>query len=464
MPQTKLVFRTPSGKRIQTDLSSERETFDFNSKVDTEGQWFLYQPESDVRLIGIHNASRMDHVRDALVFNSSLEDTGEDFVILLYSGGYKTVRISLSPKKCGTTELYSYLSEYTRLINHPQPGAKTVSGESGPSGRPPTPDELVFRVIEECVSLLQSSGKLRYDLSKHDRGSSGRSGVDAVRTLEAWKRHPHWYRVATQDDRSAINVGGTGVVPLRTVPRETKSAGGNKFIGSLNTAIKDLTGRVPRTAVGGSVIYLLKQALKRSQSLDKPANVGIREAWRHLTDQEHPDRSQIVASQARVLKEDLISKKPHRYALNGYVPYFMHPPDLIFQWFGVAASLIALGLDRYEVRGIAKPGSERNYEFGDYRAWIDTDRHGLTGWRDQTGSPSRYKPDLVVRDTQTGGKLLVDAKFRRSDKDDRLMSSSSIKDIQAYMQEYELRRSVILLPHSEGDQTTEDVRSGDMWI
>lgn len=105
----------------------------------------------------------------------------------------------------------------------------------------------------------------------------------------------------------------------------------------------------------------------------------------------------------------------------------------------------------------ARDGRASGFVFGPRTAWIDTQHHRLVGWRDETLAPSHYQPDLVVIDHAAKRTLLVDAKFRREP--GCLLPASGVKDIQAYMQEYQLRRAAILVPAQPSDRAGEVVEA-----
>jgi hypothetical protein len=56
---------------------------------------------------------------------------------------------------------------------------------------------------------------------------------------------------------------------------------------------------------------------------------------------------------------------------------------------------------------------------------------------------------VIVRATDEAT-LLLDAKLRNSDSVGGLLSSSGVKDLQSYMQEYSLKKGVLLVPDPEG--------------
>ena len=138
------------------------------------------------------------------------------------------------------------------------------------------------------------------------------------------------------------------------------------------------------------------------------------------------------------------------------MPFLIAPPELVFQDFVTAKCLLALGLPHADLRqAMVDAHTPTGFRFGDYVAWADTPFHELKGWRDQTGKPAGYEPDLVVVDVVRRRTILLDAKFRRDSIG--ILPSSGIKDMQAYMHEYGLAKAIVAVPSMPGDPLYEDV-------
>ena len=69
----------------------------------------------------------------------------------------------------------------------------------------------------------------------------------------------------------------------------------------------------------------------------------------------------------------------------------------------------------------------------------------LPGWRDDSKQPSGYQPDLVIF-PENGAPIVLDAKFRMSTSDTEIAPGDAFKDIQAYLDEFELNQAIIVVP------------------
>lgn len=422
------------------------------------GQWLIdLSALGDSRNVGIHNAERMEQFGSSMLFNCGLSDVGEEFVTILHRGGILLLRLQLSPSKCPLGTYYKYVESYARLLGFPQARiAASVAGTSSIEGRQPNVDEAAFALVSQATSLLHLARRARKDIPQHDRDQRIKAGIDAARTLAAWKRQPDWYRADSESLDLGVKIGKVGIQPLRTVPPE--SPGGNLFLGAVTQAISALLRTIPRSPIGTIVSHLLGLALSYTKRLDILANVTSKEAWEYLGKARLPRDSDLLARQLHKLRRDLNAPELVFPTPAGTMPYYLAAPSLIFQAFSVSECLVSLGLPAEELPdAFEKARTREGYSFQDFTVWSDSSSHGLDGWRDGSSSPSNYAPDLIVRNNISGGVLLIDAKFRHSDISGRIASQSSIKDIQAYMQEYELSKSVILAPRGEGDEDFEDL-------
>jgi hypothetical protein len=69
----------------------------------------------------------------------------------------------------------------------------------------------------------------------------------------------------------------------------------------------------------------------------------------------------------------------------------------------------------------------------------------LTGWRDGSDQPSDYRPDFVVH-YNGATPIIIDAKFRAASSVSSPASSSSFKDVQAYLDEFGAQGAIVMVP------------------
>jgi len=72
-------------------------------------------------------------------------------------------------------------------------------------------------------------------------------------------------------------------------------------------------------------------------------------------------------------------------------------------------------------------------------------RKYLTGWRDTTIQCSDYRPDLVLLYNKNTP-IIIDAKFRTSSSPNAIATQDSIKEVQAYLDEYSRNSAIIIVP------------------
>lgn len=72
-------------------------------------------------------------------------------------------------------------------------------------------------------------------------------------------------------------------------------------------------------------------------------------------------------------------------------------------------------------------------------------RAAVSGWREATGQPSDYHPDIVV---MLPGRLpvILDAKFSMGGLEGHPLASDSLKEVQAYLDEFDLPGAILLVP------------------
>ena len=460
-----LIIRSPSGRANLIPIGSKFSVIDFTTSVDTVGQWMIY-PENGVsaRFVGISNGSYMERVANTLVFSSKLSDVGEQFCIVLINGAVETICIRLSPKKCSTSQHHQYVESYSRHFGVPAPGASSIAGHSDPAGRLLTTDELGFQLINDAADLLRHCGTLRGDLQNHERHLGSVTGVDALRTIAAWRQNRGWYRAATDlDEIGIVKADGKKIVPLKTAPREV--AGKNLFLGACSEALRDLGNFSLRTPAGSVVKALLHACRSRLGTFDMLANCSAREAWRILDSGRFPLRSKKFANSICRIRTVLQSDCSGINKVDGLQPLTLFEPELIFQQFAVGEVLCAFGI---ESTGIAQAffdsRSSEGFAFDKYVAWSDVGVHRLAGWRDQTSLPSNFRPDLILANLSESQSLLIDAKFRGPAIEGGILSASGVKELQAYLNEYGLTRAVIVLPSPNDQLLIEDLQGGGNWI
>lgn len=450
-----LLVRAPNNRVHRLPVDEKFVVIQASSSAHVHGQWLVYSEPPRRRMAGVYRATRMEGVAGALVFSVDMTDTGEEFAVILHDRGVTVLCIQLSPPKCPIGVYHEYLQSYCRILGVPGPGERSVAGDEAEDGRLPRPEEFAFRFIGRALGVVSCARLIRPDVSKHERGRGGETGVDARKTLEAWKSRPEWYSASCPPDgMETLRVGSFAVRALRAVPRT--SCGTNMFTGAASLALHSLANRVAHGAVGGMAAVLLEGAAKRVRALDCPTPLTLSEAWNYIECGPFPPRSQELAASLLEFRRSLLEISKHVPSPCGKAPFLLSPPELIFQAFVTAKCLLALGLSRQHLsKGIRAAHTAAGCRFGNMVAWADTSDHRLQGWRDSTAKPSGYEPDMVVIDTQLNRTLLLDAKFRRDETG--LLPASGIKDMQAYMHEYELPTAVVAVPYAPGDGSSEDV-------
>jgi len=448
-------LRGPSGEVFAVDEGRGCTKITLTTTKGSLGQWIVFSTDPGCKLFGgIRNGEPLERIGESFVFTCALAETGEEYCAFLSSKGLSLVRIVLSTAKLPLAFLSSLLSEYQRLFGVPPVGASTVSGvesDSDPS-RPPTDLEKVYDLVLMAFDFFKECRILRLDIAKHERGMQGSAGIDGVETLSAWKRHPSWYKPAGPASKVTVKCGTALIVePLRTVPR--RSRGGNRFLGAVVSKLEQLIRSVPSTTGGRMVAGLLQAGKRIVSSLDLLESVSDGEAARILSVKDLPPRSARVAG---ILNQmDSLIKRSWRVGIaeGGRMPFALPGAELVFQKAAVAAALLALGAAPAELENIfhyAKLTQGATIG-GGYTVWVDTPRHGLPGWRADSAFPSDYRPDLIVKRHSDDKWLLLDAKLRAGESEMGLLSKSGVKELQAYMQEYNLKRGILAVPGKTPD-------------
>jgi hypothetical protein len=305
---------------------------------------------------------------------------------------------------------------------------------------------------------------VRSDLHHHARSIGDSEGIDPMTTLDAWKKNHSWYRRASGQDDRTLNLGRWSVVALRVLPKETSP--GNLFIGSTSALLAILADSLGGVIGGSLSAAVLRQARRTLLSMDTPALLTANDALKYLRRTRLPSPSRRLSDAVLELHANLFNPSPLVPKQAGFGPYKVPPAHLVFQRVAIVELLRALGMavpmSSADMDRLLTPDGLR---FGHYHVWSDTARHPLKGWREGTALPTPYEPDLVVRDIATGAVLLVDAKLRKGNSANGLLPSSGVKELQAYMQEYDLKKGMIIVPDwNRGGCRSEDIQGGGNWI
>jgi hypothetical protein len=462
------AMRSPSGRVYCFDDADDVASIKCTSVSEALGQWIVYSRNTPGSLVaGLRNGVALDRVSDSLVFTSALDEAGEEFIAILESHRLRVVRISLDTPKLSLATYYELLERFVELFSIPPVGAMSVAGSEAIAGRVCDDTERAFSLVRLAFTFVLACHEVRKDIGRHARGSVGQAGVDALATLAEWRTNSSWYCQSHSGEIGSIACGERHfVLPLRSVPRV--SVGGNLFLGGLIHHITTTASGLPRNSGGMMTSSLLQIARRILSHADVIAHVDGKQARTIVHDfRRLPKRSETVA---RLLLEiDRISRSSwnSRFSSGGMFPFILPETERVFQQVAVSSILLALGMAPEQCEtAISTARSSSGVEIGEkYRAWYDTPSHALVGWRTSTQSPSNYRPDLVVQRLSDGAWLLIDAKLRQGQGGESLFSQSAIKEMQAYMQEYGLPRSVLLVPSlTPHEWTYADVKGGGCHI
>jgi hypothetical protein len=248
------------------------------------------------------------------------------------------------------------------------------------------------------------------------------------------------------------------------MPRSAE--GGNLVLSALINRLQRVMSWVPNGAEGSLAYSLVGIAVSRLRGLDiLDASVDDARASVILGRSDLPSCAARIATIARDL-EDLLSSLRLTSSLNGEHRMSIADATRVFQEVAVSSVLLGLGCPLELLRKDKERLKLREgLVFHGIRAWADTADHGSRGWRDDLHLPSGYRPDLLMHREEDGAVLLADAKLRAGETDEGLLPASGVRDLQAYMQEYGLSKSVMLVPSREGAiYRQEEVRSGEFVI
>jgi len=464
MSDRKLVFRSPRDRRFEVDVEEEFAVLDMESPAAANGRWVINQEDTRSTFFnGIHHGSRLERIDSTLVFNSEMNDVGAEFVVILHSKGLTVVCLAVSPEKCPLPQYHNYLESYINLLGFPggeNNSSRSVRGTPSEDGRTSIKNETGFSLLTQAVRVNSLVPRLKRELQKHERGRGGQKGVHPAETIRAWRSHQDWYEVKDEPGEDTVKVGGHDIDPLQVVPREGR--GSNRFLGAVATVLENLAGRMPANPYGKTASTILSISKRHIESFDTLEDLNIRRAWQHLKRNDFPPYSTSFVESLAQIRDQRYDPPKRRPSLDGYEPYYLPTPEHLFQWYTTARLLIALDVDPGDVQPIIHELQQNEeVQVGNYSIWADNDEHDIPGWRDRTHSPSNYQPDIVVINRDSDEILLADAKFRLHKDNTKLLTHGSIKDIQAYMQEYGLDKSLILVPSKEDRPDTEDIENGE---
>lgn len=464
MSARKLVFRSPTDQHFRIDVEEEFAVLNMNSPGAANGRWVINQENTSSTFFnGIYHGSRLERIDSTLVFSSGMDDVGAEFVVILHSKGLTVVCLAVSPDKCPLPQYHSYLESYTSLLGFPgvdDSTARSVRGALSDEGRESFDEENGFSVLTQAIRINSLIPLLKRDLQKHERGRGGEKGIHPVETIRAWRSHPDWYEVKGEPNDATVTVGKHEIEPIQVVPREGR--GSNRFLGAAAVVLEDLAKRMPPNPYGKTASTILAISKRHLESFDTLEDLSIRRAWQHLERNDFPPHSTIFIEALVQLRDQLYDPPKRRPALEGREPYYLPTPEFLFQWYATAQLLIALGVDSSDVAPIIyELRQKEDVQVDNYSIWADNKEHDIPGWRDRTHSPSNYQPDIIVINQDDDEILLADAKFRLHKDSSKLLTHGSIKDMQAYMQEYSLDKSLILVPSKEDRPSREDIENGE---
>lgn len=450
--------RGPSGRIHRVGLTPGVERITCDRARDITGQWTLRRPGKPARgLLILHNAVPVDEFGQAYMFSVRLDDVGEDFILIAHADGLTILVLQFSPSKCPLSTYHSFLSELVDLDSPPLVGRRSVGGRDSERGRQPNADELIHDVSNAALTVLRFAHSIRSELSEHDRTEGGESGLDARRTIDAWKANPSWYSLQGESSPATVQIGAYDVLPIRAKRRIAQ--GSNLYLAAAASAINELAASI--SPLGGALVarHLLEQSVRRMASYEPCSNLDAKVAWSHLEQVRHPPRSAALARHLLTLRDFLRAPPLRLPASMADTPYFLPPPELVFQRFATVLLLLALGSPRDQIPvSMTVLARGKPIVVRDYTIWTDASNPPVTGWRDGLSIPSGYRPDIVICKKADKTTLLVDAKFRRRGQGKgEIMAPSGIKDMQAYMEEFDHSQAIILAPSIDDTTHCEDL-------
>lgn len=460
-----LLVRDPSGRisSLSTKAPSNvAQVVTCTRRAQMKGQWLITLSDGGQPVAVVHRGRSAARLAGAHIVDVGLDESGEEFVLVVLRGRIAILRLSLSTLKYSLVNHRSVVEHLRSLFGEPERGSGSMAACDAVPGREVDASERGLRILLEVGSLPLAIESVRQDLPRHDRASMGDQGLDALRTLNAWRSRPEWFRASSEASAKAVRCGADRFVePLRTLPR--RATGANLFLGALASALRCLARSMGRDATSRLAASIALACSQRAASFGLHPICDPRWAWRYFDDARLPPRSAALVAKMRHIRAILSEPFHQAPGDQGVGPYLLPSADRVFQQVAVAEVLISLGLE--DTASLSSLDRGVALQFADYEAWGDSPFHGLAGWRDSTRLPSGYKPDLIVKRSGKRQWLLVDAKLRPPHGTNELLSASGIKDLQAYMQEYALPVAAMLVPDNKGLAVrTEDIEAGSYRI
>lgn len=270
-------------------------------------------------------------------------------------------------------------------------------------------------------------------------------GIDQDATLEALRQHPSWLveRVSGPISVGKKTYTATFVAPDQTQSSRLDLSVPKRIIGSALQSLADdpdlLTSKLLLEAVQLQ-LSRLNQVRRRVTNADISTWVS-----RDLTDKEPARLRTLILRVARLCTLVSSRTQPQRGGLSGLSNSF-RDFDL-FEWSVFAAIGSAIGaptdsvsLEKTVLRGTQSTVINVNKTGGAALA-----RELLPGWRDNSIMPAEYLPDFIVK-YRDGVHIPVDAKFRVARTFGAPCSPDSLKEVQAYMNDFGLNGAVIIVP------------------
>lgn len=459
---TRLFLKSPRGDSFEIDATKTSATLNSAASAEFFGQWICYSNTSTLRLIdGLDSKGRVDCINGGLVFRISSDDVGEEFVLLVHTFGYTLVRFEISPIKCSIENYHSYVKQLRYFGDEFQVGAGSSAAIEDKNGRFPTENELAFTAANRLCALAALIPFIRSETPFHRRASGGQTGVDALKTLVAWREHSDWYALDSGEiDRRSIQVGKYRIKPLKAEPRIARTS--NEFLGAVRLVLKQLAPELASFPGGALALRIAASIEKQIEQMDNVASLNSRELDDILKDPSLPRRSKDLANQLMRIRNELRRPTMVAPAEMGEVPFSTIGAELVFQRYCAAIVLTSQGFSQADV--ISALGSRESIRCKKNKiiASVDSTLHGVGGWRDRTALPSSYKPDIVFR--RGDEVMVIDAKFRSPEAGLVCLNASAVKEVQSYMQEFSLARATILFPTQSEKMLCEDLKRSKFWI
>ena len=305
--------------------------------------------------------------------------------------------------------------------------------------------ESIQMLHDAAVTFCEFLGRQKRGVLLRSFSEAINNGIDQDATLESLRQHPSWL---VERVNGPISFHGRTYTTPFIAPAQSQSLRLDLSVpmriidgaaGSLDHSPDLLTSKL-----------LLKGGLNQLSTLNQ---VRRRVTASEILTWSGIDLPEIEASRLRTLVvriarlSQLLSSRTQRQVggLSGLNASF-RDFDL-FEWSTFAAIGAALGaandptsLNKTELSGTESTLINVNKEGGAERV-----RTLLPGWRDSSAMPAHFLPDYIVK-YKNRVPIPVDAKFRVADRIDAPCSAESVKEVQAYLNEFGLSGAVIVVP------------------